>query len=53
MIAKIGFQNESIAYALAAGLVVFESTDAVDRDCERARRRARHDRNNLPKVSAR
>lgn len=39
-----GFNDESIAYALAANMVVFEDTAAADRDCERARRRMRHQR---------
>lgn len=38
---KPGYQNESIAYALAAGMVTFDTTDALDRNVERDRRRVR------------
>lgn len=34
-------KNESIAYALAAGMVTFGSSAEADRDAERSRRRAR------------
>lgn len=38
------YADHSIAYALAAGLVTLDSTDAVDRDIERSRRAARRAR---------
>ncbi len=38
------FRNESMAYALAAGLVTLDNSAAVDRDAEKARRRARRER---------
>jgi hypothetical protein len=39
MITRRGFENESVAYALAAGFVTFD-----DQDGEKARRRARFER---------
>jgi hypothetical protein len=38
------YDNESIAYALAAGLVVFPDSYAQERDIERRRRAARIER---------
>jgi len=35
-------RNECIAFALATGMAEFESTAAIDRDCERATRRQRY-----------
>lgn len=38
------YRDECIAYALAAGLVPFASSDATDAEVERASRRARWER---------